>query len=289
MALDYDATSKFLIEVDPMDWIQFLGLPGTSAYTKDVDISTVSGSGDVGIFVEADEPYVAHLEFQSGYDKKIDNRTHRYNALIHYETDLPVKSYLILLRPSADGSGVTGGVHYEGLDFRYNIIRPWEYPPEAFLNGGLSLLPLAPLSNVSKEELPKVIETIEKRLDAEASPGLKEEILTATFIFSGLIYSDEFLTQIFQGVKKLKESSTYQYIYRSGQEEGRSEGRSEEAIRIILRIGEKRYGEADDSVKQRLESCSLEVLEALAEKLFSVETWGEFLPITNSSMEKYEN
>ena len=47
MALDYDATSKYLVETDPMGWIRFFGLPGTSAYTKDVDISTVSGAGDI--------------------------------------------------------------------------------------------------------------------------------------------------------------------------------------------------------------------------------------------------
>lgn len=41
---------------------------------------------------------------------------------------------------------------YLHMDFR--VIRVWQEPVETFLSSGVGLLPLAPLTNVSREALP---------------------------------------------------------------------------------------------------------------------------------------
>ena len=57
------------------------------------------------------------------------------------------------------------------------MVRVWEKPVEEVLAGGLGTLPLAPLSNVTEEELPAVIERMKTRIDAEATPEQAGKLL----------------------------------------------------------------------------------------------------------------
>ena len=59
------------------------------------------------------------------------------------------------------------GVAEPYLQFRYRVIRVWELPVDTVLKAGISVLPLAPISAVSQNELPAVIERIKKRFAAE--------------------------------------------------------------------------------------------------------------------------
>jgi predicted transposase YdaD len=80
----------------------------------------------------------------------------------------------------------------------------------------------------------------------------------------------------------MKESVTYQAILEEGVEKGRVEGeaigRVEEARRTILRIGEKRFGDADAMTRSHIENATeLGTLEILIDRLLEVETWEELL------------
>ena len=105
-------------------------------------------------------PYLAHLEFQAGYDPEMSRRLLRYNVLLHYRHGLPVQSVVVLLRREADGPAITGALRYDApntdgsLDFRYRIARVWEHPVADVLSGGLGTLPLAPLAEFSQNALP---------------------------------------------------------------------------------------------------------------------------------------
>ena len=72
----------------------------------------------------------------------------------------------------------------------------------------------------------------------------------------------------------MKESVTYQAIIR----EGRAEGRAEEARRVILMLGEKKFGAADAGVRALLEAMGeVEQLEELIAKVTDVGSWQELL------------
>jgi len=66
------------------------------------------------------------------------------------------------------------------LVFRYQVVRVWQLPVEVLLNGGLGILPLAPLSAVTEIELPSVIARMEQRLRQEATPEEFGTLWTAT-------------------------------------------------------------------------------------------------------------
>lgn len=90
----------------------------------------------------------------------------------------------------------------------------------------------------------------------------------------------------------MKESTTYQAILQEGKTEGEAigerKGKATEARNLILRIGSKRYGKADERVKSALASIeNLEVLEQLAERLLEVESWDEFLKDLDTPISDY--
>jgi hypothetical protein len=72
----------------------------------------------------------------------------------------------------------------------------------------------------------------------------------------------------------MKESGTYQYIL----EEGAEKGRMEEARRILLLLGTKRFGTPDMQTQASLDAISSpDRLEQLISRAIEVESWQELL------------
>ncbi len=177
MSKPFDPTLKHLFEARPIDGLRYVGLSVTDPVAViDADLSTVSAEADKVIRVGGDNPWLAHLECQANYERRLGNRMLRYNVLLGDRHDLPVDSTVILLRPQADGPAMTGRLRFdvhgvEYLDFRYRVVRAWEQSVEVVLAGGLGTLPLAPLCDVPPERLPEVIGLMETRLRQEVVPA----------------------------------------------------------------------------------------------------------------------
>jgi hypothetical protein len=76
----------------------------------------------------------------------------------------------------------------------------------------------------------------------------------------------------------MEESSTIRASVEEGRQKGLEEGQARVARRIILRLGRKRFGDAGDAVRSRLEAISdLERLESLGDRLLIVSGWDELL------------
>ena len=111
---------------------------------------------------------------------------------------------------------------------------------------------------------------MEERIDREAPPGEAGILWTATFLLMGLKYDPNLTRQLLKGVREMKESSTYQALV--------TEGSENEARKLVLRLGAKRFGAPDESTRAAIEAISsLERLEQLAERLLEVESWQELL------------
>jgi predicted transposase YdaD len=282
MARPFDAATKHLIETNPADWLAYVGLPRAEVEILDADLSSVSAAGDKLLRVREAMPWFLHLELQAGYESDMIERFHFYCVVERRRHRLPVQLYVVLLRPEADGPDVTGAIEYLRPNgtcyerFEYNVIRAWEKPVEETLQGGLATLPLAPISNVRPEELPAVVRRMDERLSREVSPGEAEDLWTATYLLMGLRYPPEVGRQLLQGVRNMRESSTYQAILEEGRAEGEARGRAEEARRSILLIGRKRLGEPSPDVQARLDALSdVDALERLLGRSLDVETWEE--------------
>ena len=296
MAKPFDVTMKHLVTTYPADWLRYLNLPVAPVHVIDADLATVSASADKVLHVQTTPPFLTHLEFQAHYDGGLDGRTLRYNVLLDGHYHLPVVSVIILLRRAADGPAMSGRLQRVGpdgeiiLDFRYRVVRLWEQPVATALEGPLGTLPLAPLTDVKPEALPTVIARMEERIEREAAPGAVAELWAETFILMGLRYSPAHSRELLKGVRRMKESLTYQEILLEGRAEGRAEGEAKgraegevkgraEAVReALLSLGTQRFGPPEARFKATIAAVpSVEELQRLLDRLLKAESWNDLI------------
>jgi predicted transposase YdaD len=294
MSKPFDATTKELLERDPQAWIELLLGRKVEAAVRvlNVELATITPEVDALILVESPTPWIVHIEFQAGDDPTLPLRIQRYNILVHYREGLPVQSVALLLRPEADGPAMSGLLQHrlpDGLlyhEFRYNVVRIRERPVEEILAGGLATLPLAPIARIAADDLPGLIRRMERRIEDEATQNEAGELWVAAYLLAGLIYPKEFTGPLFQGIRAMKESSSYQAILEEGRVEGRVEGLVEGRveglvegeIKLLKRLGTRRFGSPDPSILARIESITdLERIEFLSERLLEVASWEELL------------
>lgn len=219
---------------------------------------------------------VGTFELQASRDPALSRRLLKYNVLLHDRHDVPVHSVVVLLRPEADSPDLTGDYYYRPpqgpgrVEFGYQVLRIWQKPVEAFLEGGLGTLPLAPLSAVSVEVLPAVITRMQERLRSEVVTAQAATLWTATYILMGLRYPSEFTGRLLQRVLAMEESATYQAII--------TRGKLQEAQKLLLQLGTKRFGPPSAATRAAIEAITeVERLEQLTERLLDASSWDQLL------------
>jgi predicted transposase YdaD len=275
----FDATPKALLELRPPDWPAFLGVPARSVEVVDADVSTVTAATDKVLLVRSDDgDRIQHFDFQSGPDASVPRRSHGYSALLEERHELPVDSVVVLLHPKANLRTISGvyerrlpGEAEPYLRFRYRVIRVWELPVETVLRAGIAVLPLAPISNVTREQLPAVIAAMEQRLESEPNQDTVGKVWTAAGVLLGMEYDKGFVQQLFSRVRAMKDSTFYQGIV--------EEGQVKEARRILLRLGLKNFGGPPTPEQQTALDAITELtrLEDLVERVGQVGNWADLL------------
>jgi predicted transposase YdaD len=282
----FDVVLKVMVEAGPEGWPAVLNLPQGPLTVLDADVAALSGAADKVLHVATDPPYVLHLEFFAGHDTaRAPTKLRWYNAVLDQRHDVPVHSVAVLLRPESDSPRLTGELVRRlpqlapHVVFRYGVLRVWQQPPERFLSGSLGLLPLAPVSAVTEQQLPDVIEQMKTRLRKRSARALAGELWTATWILLGLRYSGELAQQLLRGITAMEESVTYQHIIKLGEAKGRAEGRVEGVRETLVRTGTKQFRSPPDEATRGLINAidDVERLEQLAERVLDVRSWEELL------------
>jgi predicted transposase YdaD len=291
MPLPFDATLKDLVQAHAADWLAVLDQPPSGPVeVLTPDLSTLTAFTDI---VLRTGESLLHLDFQSGPDPTLPRRVLLYNVLLHDHYGLPVHSVVVLLRPRADPGDLTGALGYAArlgrgrLEFAFEVVRLWQVPAERLLASGLGTLPLAVLGQMPggrtpDEALPEVIARLVERIEVEAPEGQAPILLTASLVLSGLRVSRERAVELFQGVQKMRDSTTYQMILDEGRAEGlikgEEKGRAEEARKLLLLLGLKPLGEPDATVRAAVQAITeVERLELLIQRLGEVKNWQELL------------
>jgi hypothetical protein len=274
----YDAVAKSLVDLSPPDWLPLIGRPPAPVSVVDADNSIVmSGAVDKLLRVHADPEYLLHLDFQAGHDSaQLPARLKLYNAVQEYRHGLSVLSVAVLLHPGADSPRVTGlcqavlpGESGPYSYLRYGVLRVWQAPVDPFLSGGLGLLPLAPISNIERAEVPDVLRRLHERLRQVGEQDQVDDILTSTAMLLQLRYSEGFLAMLSDVLRgELEQTTLYRALARSV--------RLEDWRKMLLLVGEKRFGPADAVVRAAVNAISQpEELERLCERAFEVNSWQE--------------
>jgi hypothetical protein len=226
-----------------------------------------------------------HIDFQSGPDTALPRRLLLYNALLHEAYGVPVHTAVVLVRPGTGHARLRGTVGYQvvprqgRMAFRFQVIRLWLRPAEDLLAGGLGVLPLAPLGRLPAGARPPtglvgVVERLVERVTREAAPDEAPDLVNAAYILIGLRVSKAIGSQLFQRVRAMRESTTYQAIL----DEGREEGALREARKLLLRLGGRRIGTPSPDVETALQAITdLDHLERMSDRLLDVTTWQDLL------------
>jgi hypothetical protein len=282
MSLPFDATVKDLAKDSPRGFVStFDEEPAGPVNLLNVDLSTVTTSADLVFGIGDPLQEIVHIDCQASASADKHRDVLAYNALLHRQYAVPVHSIVVLLRPKARYPNLNGRVRYRArprrskMDFGHDLVPLWKRPVEMVLAGDLGTTPLAPLCRLPRdlrpeEGLPWVVQQLAERLQREAPPDRARKLLTAAFVLTGLWVSSETALQLFRGVRTMRESTTYMYIV--------DEGRVDEARKLILRLGKKRFGPAKKAVQVRLAAITdLGRLEHLHDRVLEVSSWNELL------------
>ncbi len=102
-----------------------------------------------------------------------------------------------------------------------------------------------------------------REVNAEPRPRAGK-LWTATYLLMDLRYSDELTDSLLEGVQNMHESTTYEKFLRDG---GIAEAR-----RMLLRLGRKRFRDADAETVAAIEAIKdVDRLETLGERILDPE------------------
>ncbi len=104
--------------------------------------------------------------------------------------------------------------------YNYRVVRLWQEDPDLYLTGGVNLVPLAPLTKVTKAALRGLVRRMDRRINAEPKPRA-DKLWLATYVLMGWRYDEKLTTESLKGVWNMHESPTYQAILKEGRNEGR--------------------------------------------------------------------
>ncbi len=255
--MSYDNICKLLAEKYPRDFAQWL-LPNEPQKVKvlKTELSIEPIRADSVTFLQT-ENRILHLEFQTtvASETPIPLRMLDYFVRLVRKYDVPITQVVIFLQETSDEIAFTEEYVNEMTYHRYRVIRMWEQDSALFLNN-LALLPLAPLTRTNSPQtlLSQVAQEIAKISDIET----KQNTAAYTEILAGLKFNKDLICQ-FLSEDIMQESVIYQDILQKGEHK--------EAFQFLSRLLNRRFGEIDSSIIERIRVLSKEEIEALGEEL----------------------
>ena len=169
------------------------------------------------------------------------------------------------------------------------MVKIWKQPVERILSAGLTVLPLAPVAQVGRGEVTDVLKAVSKRLESDPDDSRARTLWDATVSLMTLRYSAGEIESFMRGVpsmlfgiRGLEETSVYQEALHKGETLGEAKGRVEEARKILILQGRKKFGPPDEQVEAKIAAVSDPAyLDELIVRLLDVASWDELLESPN--------
>ena len=294
--MSFDNVCKLLAEKYPLDFARWL-LPEEPQSVKvlKTELSIEPIRADFVTFLKS-ENQILHIEFQtlSTSRKPIPLRViDYYIRLKRLYTECTIIQFVIFLQETEDKNAFINVYQDVNTTHYYQVIRMWEQDPVLFLNNP-ALLPLAPLTrtNAPQDLLSQVAESVAKIEEIE----IKRDIVACTEILAGLRFEKKLISQLLRE-DIMRESVIYQDILQKGEEKGRKEGekRGEQRgrelgeQRTIIRQLNRRFGELDSSLVDRIKTLNIEKLDNLADALLDFSNINDLVNWLNDNQHEGQN
>ncbi|NJL62319.1 MAG: Rpn family recombination-promoting nuclease/putative transposase [Methylacidiphilales bacterium] len=251
--MSFDNVCKILAEKYPEDFVRWLiGGESTDITVLKTELSLEPIRADSVIFIQTNNR-ILHLEFQTLTKSKpsISFRTLDYSVRLKRQYKCPVVQVVIFLQETDNEIAFTEQYMDDTTIHRYRAVRMWEQDSSLFL-GNVALLPLAPLCRTDspRELLSQVSQEVARISDRET----RQNTAAYTEILAGLRFEKDLIRQLLSE-DIMQESVIYQDILQKGEE------------RTIIRQLNRRFGEINSSLIDRIKLLPIEKLDTLAEAL----------------------
>jgi predicted transposase YdaD len=257
--VSFDNVCKVLAEKYPADFVRWLiGEESTNINVLKTELSLEPIRADSVIFIQTGN-IILHIEFQTltQSNPAIPFRMLDYYVRLKRLYKCSVIQVVIFLQETNDEIAFTEEYREESTVHRYRAVRMWEQDSSLFL-GNSALLPLAPLCRTDSPQdlLSQVAAVVARISDRET----RQNTAAYTEILAGLRFEKDLIRQLLNE-DIMQESVIYQDILQKGEQK--------EAFRFLNRQLNKRFGEIDSSIIERIRVLSTEQLEALGEEFLS--------------------
>jgi predicted transposase YdaD len=277
----YDDSIKKLIDANPQDFVSLVFGNGYFVRTLPHELKLLHLYADALFRVMLDgEPVLLHIEFQSGYDPRMQERFLEYNTLASREYGyLPIYSCVIHLKKDSSipvspfmRKLPTGE---EVVRFHYKSVELWKKDAIELLHSGwMGLLPLVPLTRGGTEH-----GVVEEMIAGLVSAG-KTELLVVANALASLAFEQEseaeqeWLERRFAMLNDtLRNTRAYQKILKEGREEGLEKGRQEALQQALLDVVEEHFPQIMNMATQQVKAIGdPATLRHLIVKMTTVQT-----------------
>lgn len=221
--------------------------------------------------------FVIHIEAESGARPKFNQRMFRYFARLDEKLDLPIYPIVIFSYDSPKTVAVNNYQinfpDFEVLKFNYQVVqlnqlnwRDFLIRPNPVASALMSKM------NITPEDRPKVkAECLRLLVTLKLNPA-KMQLISGfidTYLRLNKIEKEKFQAEI--GTLITEEREEVMQIVTSWMEEGIERGIEREK-NLILRQINRKLGQIDMELETKIRSLNIEIVEALGEAIFDLET-----------------
>jgi len=146
---------------------------------------------------------------------------------------------------------------------RYRVILLWEQDPTPLL-ANQALLPLAALARSDSPN--RLLEQVAAQIDRIEEPRQRGNLAACVEVLAGLRFDIDLIGQLFRE-EVMRESVVYQDILQKGLQQGLQQGE----VTLILRLLNRRFGEVDPQLQERVQGLFIPLLEELSLALLDFE------------------
>ncbi len=251
--MSFDNVCKVLAEKYPADFVRWLiAEESTNVKVLKTELSLEPIRADSVTFLQTANQ-ILHIEFQTltQSNPAIPFRMLDYYVRLKRLYKCSVTQVVIFLQETDDEIAFTQEYRDESIIHSYRAIRMWEQDSSLFFDNS-ALLPLAPLCRTDspRDLLSQVAQEVAKISDRET----RQNTAAYTEILAGLRFEKGLIHQLLSE-DIMQESVIYQDILQKGEE------------RTIIRQLNRRFGEINSLLIDRIKLLPMEKLDNLAEAL----------------------
>jgi predicted transposase/invertase (TIGR01784 family) len=267
--LAYDNICKYLAEEYPTEFARWLLAEEiTDIQVLKTELSVEPIRADSLTLLQTANQ-ILHLEFQTlpASTPPLPFRMLDYWVRLKRQYWCPIEQVVIFLKSTTVDAVFTDQFLDTNTSHRYRVIRLWEQDPAPLL-ANQALLPLAALARSDSPN--RLLEQVAAQIDRIEEPRQRGNLAACVEVLAGLRFDIDLIRQLFRE-EVMRESVVYQDILQKGLQQGLQQGRQQGEVTLILRLLNRRFGEVDPQLQERIQGLFIPLLEELSLALLDFE------------------